>query len=103
KELARSFNVPEVDVKVANEPGPQLQWNSTALVLSSSVNKQYQTLLLANPQIWFEEPTTINPATLLPIDNPKVLFHDCQEMKDETSLESSDEVEVERISEPEYE
>ncbi|KAL6031229.1 hypothetical protein STEG23_015045, partial [Scotinomys teguina] len=35
------------------------------------------------PQVGYDKPTTINPATLLPGDDLQVLIHDHHEMKDE--------------------
>ncbi|KAL6092000.1 hypothetical protein STEG23_001325, partial [Scotinomys teguina] len=47
-------------------------------------SEEYQALLLDHPRLWFEKPTTINPAALLPDDNLQVLIPNCHEMKDET-------------------
>lgn len=44
---------------------------------------QYQAVLLHHPPVWFEKPTTINPAALLPDDDQQVLIHDYHEMKGE--------------------
>ncbi|KAL6034296.1 hypothetical protein STEG23_034134 [Scotinomys teguina] len=56
----------------------QLNW------LSNDCATKYQALLLDHPQIWFEKPTTVNPATRLPGDNSRVLTCDHHKMKDET-------------------
>lgn len=44
---------------------------------------QYQAIPLHHPRVWFEKPTTINLAALLPDDDPQVLIHECHEMKGE--------------------
>ena len=53
--------------------------------LSNDRVTQYQAILQNHPPGQFEKPPSINPSTFLPDDNPKVLIHDCYEMKGGTS------------------
>lgn len=47
--------------------------------LSNTRIPQYQVLLLDPPQVSFLKTAALNPATLLPDDNPKQPLHDCTE------------------------
>ncbi|XP_023382810.1 uncharacterized protein LOC111735542 [Pteropus vampyrus] len=55
--------------------GPPERWISNARI------SQYQVLLLNPPQVQFAKPTILNPATLLPDDDPpQEPVHDCSDL-----------------------
>ncbi|XP_039742869.1 uncharacterized protein LOC120621528 [Pteropus medius] len=54
--------------------GPPERWISNARIT------QYQVLLLNPPQVRFAKPTILNPATLLPDDDPQEPVHDCSDL-----------------------
>lgn len=51
---------------------------------------QYQALLLDLPHIQFHKTTALNPASLLPDDDPSEPIHDCHQVMDSIQMGRAD-------------